>query len=265
MYHFKLLAVCVMCLGFMACQRVIDVDIAVADAQPLVIEGNLTDKTGAQTVSISRVVAYSSSNVYPTVSGARVTITDASGNIYKLPETAKAGTYGINSFKGKTANLYTLTIKLADQTYTAASVMPMAVNLDSLSLSYQVFGTTQVKTVSVNYRDPVNIPNQYRYVMYVNGVQVKRIFVENDNLTDGRVVSSTLYQREIELMKGDKVEVEMQCIDEGIYNYWTSLNNQSASTLVNASAPANPPSNFDNNALGYFSAHTSQRKLLIIP
>lgn len=263
--YIKRLSVVILLMpGFMSCQRVIDVQIANA-SQQLVIEGNLTDKSGTQIVVISRSIAYSSTNVFPTVSGAKVYFTDATGNIYNLPETSKAGTYATSFFKAKALNMYSLTVKTDGKIYTANSLMPLAVNLDSLTLSGQVFGNKTIKTVSVNYSDPPGVPNQYRFIMYVNGVQIKRIFTENDNLTDGRMVNSPLYESEVELKTGDRVEVEMQCIDANMYNYWNSLGSQGGNSPADSSTPSNPPSNFDNNVLGYFSAHTVQRKSIVIP
>jgi hypothetical protein len=266
-FHIKIiLAVLLLALAFVSCQRVIDVDISSASPK-LVIEANLTDVTGNQTVIISRTVAYNNTNVFPAVSGAVVTITEgSSGKIYKLPESSTPGTYAVANYKGKALNAYIVNVTVEAKTYTAGAIMPFPVNLDSLTLSLQSFGNDQVKTVSVNYHDPANLPNQYRYVMYVNGVQVKRIFTESDNLTDGRAVSTSLYQRDIELKKGDKVDVEMQCIDANMYNYWNNLSNQGGNSPQDSATPANPPSNFNNdNVLGYFSVHTVQRKSLIVP
>jgi hypothetical protein len=250
-------------LAGISCQRVINVDIGSATGQ-LVIEGNLNNQLGTQTVTISRSVPYSAANVFPTVSGAIVTFTDALANTYKLTE-IRPGIYTINNFKGKQASLYLLTVQLNGQTYVGGSIMPLQVNVDSLSLVSQVFGNRSVKTVVVNYVDPAKMANQYRFVMYVNGVQVKRVFVENDQFSDGRAVSSMLYQRDIDLKKGDKVDVDMECIDPEIYNYWYSLSNQGGNTPQDSATPANPPSNINNGALGYFSAHTIQRKTILIP
>jgi len=250
-------------LALTSCQRVINVDINSA-SQQLVIEGNLTDHQGIQTVTISKTVPYSNTNVFPTVSGASVIVNDASGTTYKFTET-QPGTYTINNMKGKALTFYVLTVKAEGKTYYAGSTMPFAVNLDSLTLVSQTFGSKNVITVVVNYQDPATIANQYRFIMYVNGVQVKRVFVENDQLSDGRAVTSMLYQQDIEIKKGDKIDVDMQCIDQDMYNYWNSLSNQGGNSPQNSATPSNPPSNLDNNALGYFSAHTIQRKTIIIP
>jgi hypothetical protein len=248
-----------------SCQRVIDVSVANSGGQ-LVIEGNLTDKTGVQTVTLSKSVPYSNSNVFPPVSAASVIMVDDVGNNYTFTEKQSgSGIYTINNFKGKYNHLYFLNVRVDGVTYTAASLMPEPVALDSLTINTQYFGAKNVSDVAVNYKDIAGIPNQYRFIMYVNSVQVNRIFVENDNITDGRAVSSILFERETDLNHGDRVEVEMQCIDASVYNYFHSLSTQNGNSPVDSSTPANPPSNFNNNALGYFSAHTAQRKSIIVP
>lgn len=247
-----------LCLAFASCQRVIDIDINPAASSLLVIEGNITNVTGTQTVYISNSVAYNSANVYPAVSNASVTIFTNSAS-YLLQETLP-GQYTLNNFKGKVGQSYQLTVKVKDKTYNAVSVMPTPVALDSLGISALSVGSKEVKTVSVYYHDIGGMKNQYRFVMYVNGKQIKQIFTSNDNLTDGRLVNSTLYQDDVTIKTGDKIEVDMQCIDPNVYNYWYSLSQQGGNGPSNSATPSNPLTNFDNGALGYFSVHTTQRK-----
>ncbi|WP_295655398.1 DUF4249 domain-containing protein [uncultured Mucilaginibacter sp.] len=258
-----ILSVLFVLLALSACQRVIDVQIPNAQQQ-IVIEANLNNQKGLQTVNITNSVPYSSANVYPTVSGAIVTITDALGNVYKLPET-QPGVYTINNFFGKPQNYYALQVKVNGQTYNASGTMPAPVNLDSLSVIGQSFGSKLVKSVAVNFHDPAGVANQYRFLMYVNAVQVQRVFTESDRLTDGRNVTSVLYESDIVLKTGDVVNVEMQCIDGPMYNYWYALSSQGGNTPADSATPSNPTSNISNGALGYFSVHTTQRQTIIIP
>ncbi|WP_448698790.1 DUF4249 family protein [Mucilaginibacter sp. AW1-3] len=257
-----LIAIVFILSGLLSCQKVINVDVGNASPQ-LVIEGNLTDHQGLQTITISRSVPYGNTNVFPAVSGANVIVTDAN-TTYKFTET-QPGTYTIGNFKSKPLTLYLLTVKVDGKSYYAGSTMQFPVNLDSLTLVSQAIGNKNLITTVVNYVDPGSIANQYRFIMYVNGVQVKRIFVDNDLLSNGRSISSTLYQQDIEVKKGDKVDVDMECIDPGIYNYWNTLSSQSGNSPQNSATPSNPPSNITGGALGYFSAHTLQRKSIIIP
>ena len=50
----------------------------------------------------------------------------------------------------------------------------------------------------------------------------------------------------------------------GTVEYWFSLMQQQGNGPGGGTTPSNPPSNFDNNALGYFSAHTTQVKQIIV-
>jgi translation elongation factor P/translation initiation factor 5A len=253
-------------LGNFSCKKILDLDLEKADPQ-LIIEANLTDKKGFQTVKISRSVPVSESNIFPNVTGADVTLTDNIGNAYHFIE-ASEGTYTLSNVEGKHGRQYTLTVIVDGQTYTATSTMPDLVRLDSLTASEETFAGENRTIVAVNFQDPANVPNYYLFKMAINGVKVERIFSDSDFFTDGRVIKRDLYLNDDddgEIQENDNVTVEMQSIDKPIYTYWRSLEQQYASGNPNdVTTPSNPPSNFSNNALGYFSAHTTQVMDVII-
>jgi hypothetical protein len=69
----------------------------------------------------------------------------------------------------------------------------------------------------------------------------------NDGLTVQSYVSPDFF-----INLNDTVQMELDAIDRPVYDYFYTLNQ---STLNGQSAaPANPVSNFSNNALGYFCA-----------
>jgi hypothetical protein len=250
-----------------ACQKVIDIDVNTSTSQ-LVIEGNITDIRGPQYVIISRSVAYTEKNIYPTVSGADVRVTDNLGNTWRFTE-IRPGTYAVSSMRGITGRSYMLRVVLDGTEYTATSVMPLKVQVDSLSLADITFGSTTRKQVAVNYTDPKGQPNQYRYIMYVNGKQTTRIYAYDDRLTDGNIRKDELFtdddNENEDLKSGDKVTIEVQNIDKNNFNYWFTLRQQRRGGPGGGVTPGNPPSNLSNNALGYFSAHTYQTIDVTIP
>src|ERR1700712_2995002 len=85
-----------------ACTRVVDLQLG-NDTGRLVVEGNITNVKGLQTVKLTQNVTFGSTNTYPAVSGAVVSISDNTGNKYLLAE-APAGTYSINSVAGVPGN-----------------------------------------------------------------------------------------------------------------------------------------------------------------
>ncbi len=227
-------------------------------------KANLTNVSGPQTVYIRQNVPFTNTNTYPPVTGATVNITDQAGSNYVFTE-GSSGTYKINNAAGITGSVYQLTVNTGGKTYTARSTMPALVNLDTLLSKNDPFGgTNNRKLISVVYKDPVGVPNQYRFAMYVNGVQVKRVFAFDDQFTDGKTNTTELRQNDIDIYPGDTVKVEMQCIDPNIYTYWYTLAQQTDIGPEGSVAPSNPPSNLDNNSLGYFSAHTTQTKTIVL-
>lgn len=248
-------------MAFAGCERVIEVDIK-PNSTKLVIEGNITNIVGAQTINISKTVAYSDDNVYPPVSGAVVTVSNITGT-YTFKET-QPGQYTNSVIRARPGQEILFKVTLDNRVYTATSTMPQPVVLDSLGVTEFALSNKYLKTVSVYYQDPVDKTNSYRFIMSVNGVLIKQVFTINDELTNGRPVNSLLYQTDIALKSGDRVDVEMQCIDPFVYNYWYSLSKQGGNGPNNSATPSNPISNLTGDVLGYFSAHTVQKKSIVI-
>lgn len=262
--HIKLVGF-VAIMALISCKRNIDIHVRNSVPPSIVIEGNITNLFSLQVVTISKSIPYNSVNTFPPVSKAVVTIS-GNGQSYELAEGRPAGQYTIANVQGQIGQSYQLTVRIGkDTVYTATSVMPKLVPLDSLGVTTLSVGSKTVRTVSAFYRDPAGEQNQYRFIMYVNNVQVSNVFVMDDSHTDGRIVNEMLYQNNIDLKSGDKVDVEMQCIDKPMYNYWYTLSQQGGSEQSSSAAPSNPTSNISNGALGYFSAHTTERKSLVIP
>ncbi|EHQ26298.1 DUF4249 domain-containing protein [Mucilaginibacter paludis] len=246
-----------------SCNRVIDLKLG-NDTGRLVVEGNITNIKGTQTVKLSQNVSFDNTNTYPAVSGATVTISDNTGNKYTLTE-APAGTYSVSQLAGIAGNVYTLNILTGGKTYTAASTMPALITLDSITSKNTVINSSKNrKQITVHYQDPLGVVNQYRFVMYVNGVQVKSVFAYNDNFNDGKYAHTDLRQTDIDIYPGDTVQVEMQCIDKNIYTYWYTLMQQQPNGPGGGVTPTDPPSNITPETLGYFSAHTTQTLTLVV-
>ncbi|RYE14145.1 MAG: DUF4249 domain-containing protein, partial [Sphingobacteriales bacterium] len=139
-------------LLFASCEKVIDVDIKESPNQ-LVIQGNITNNEGIQTIKLSESVAYTESSIYPPVSGANVVVTDNEGNAFTFAE-SQPGVYVAGPMTGIAGRTYTMNVKVKDKTYTASSTMPAMVPLDSLSITKITFGSNELKTVSIHFTDP---------------------------------------------------------------------------------------------------------------
>ncbi len=240
-----------------SCKKIINVDLNNAPSQ-IVIEGMVTNADIAK-VTITQSVKFSSNNVFPPISGANVSITDNAGTIFQLSE-SNAGVYTA-AFMGVPGKTYNLLVSIQGKNYTATSTMPLQVNLDTLLTDKIPFGSKSVNIVQPKYTDPKGFGNYYQFVETINHTLNPKIFVWDDRYNDGGVSTRPLIEPDSTIVSGDTIQVEMRCLDKNVYQYFTALSD----LQNNSTTPANPVSNISGGCLGYFSAHTSQKKKVVIP
>lgn len=83
----------------MGCEDVIELDLD-EGAPRIAIEGIVTDQPGPYTVTITESVGFYDDNVFPSISGAYVEISDDQGNVEVLAE-KEAGVYQTASLQGQ--------------------------------------------------------------------------------------------------------------------------------------------------------------------
>jgi hypothetical protein len=245
---------------FSGCEKVIDLKLD--NSEPLlVIEGSVSNQLEYQIVRISKTIPFGEKNRFNPVSGAKVTLSSSDGKGLSYTEVSP-GIYQGDPFRGISGVKYTLNVLADGKTYTASSIVPQPVKLDSLTLKqFSFFGDTNT-FIAANYTDPPSVQNQYRYIVKVKS-KVEHEAVTEDRFNDGNSVVEVIFYELDDLKKGDRVDVEMQCIDRKVFKYFFALNQIGGSDGPPV-APANPVSNFSNGALGIFNAHTSTKRSLVI-
>jgi hypothetical protein len=243
-----------------SCTKVIELDLNSKDPQ-VVIEANISDQPGPYTVSITQTVNFSETNVFPAVNGATVIISDDAGNTETLLQTSP-GIYQTTTTQGVPGRTYYLNVTANGENYTAQSTLPSLVTLDTLLLdSSSLFGPMTYFVIPI-YFDPLGKGNNYRCIESINNERVEGSFLFNDDFSDGLMNGQPIFSFSDSLGTGDTIAVELQCIAKPVYLYFFSLEQ---TTSGQSGAPANPVSNISNGALGYFSAHTSRAKYIVIP
>ena len=246
-----------------ACQKVIDLDLKEA-APRLVIEGQLVNDGQPCTVQVSRSASYTDTNTFPGVSGAVVTLSDDAGGLETLAATSNAGQYWGRTILGQAGRRYTLRVEVEGDAYVAVSTLPAVVPLTGLKAEKSGFGDNI--QITPEFLDPAGVRNYYLFRQYRNGRLNKTLFLQNDDLTDGKANARPLLGRggedEDKVASGDSVRIEMQNVDAGVYEYLRTLNQV---LQGNAASPANPKTNFSGNVLGYFSAYSRQQRTIRVP
>ena len=249
---------------FPSCEKIITVKLDEAPSR-IVIEGMVSNqRDSAVRVKISETKKFEEDNSFKGVSGAVVTITVNNGRSYNLSETA-SGIYETSAFTGATGTDYELSVLLNGIIYTASSTMPSpTVLLDSIWAETLTFAGSSLITIYPSYVDPLGESNSYRLVEYKNGGQIKYVFAQNDDFSDGLIITRPLINPDGDLASGDTVRVDLQCIDAAVYKYWFSLD-QAATGQNQSATPTNPISNIKGDALGYFSAYSVTSQTIAIP
>lgn len=252
-----------------SCTEIIDISTKAAEPQ-LVVEASIALNENA-TVILSKTANLDQPNNFEMVSDAKVRITDNDGKTELLTETNK-GIYTSNVLKGENGKAYTLRIESGDKLITSQCKIPDLIPIDSFKVVNSVYPgggpprgnqPAPFYEIKLKYSDPVNQQNFYRIVLYYNGKVQDRNNISSDKFTDGKQMESSLVLYNDSAKTGDKIRVELQCIDKEVFNYFASMGSAGGPPGA-SSSPANPYTNLNGAILGYFSAHTVERKEWVV-
>jgi hypothetical protein len=252
-------------LTFSACEKVIEVNLD-NSASAIVIEATITSNKEPFTVLVSKTSPYFGTTTSTQVSGAKVSVRAENGNTKYFSESSP-GVYKLEKTFAQPNYWYIIDVEYEGVTYTARSYMNEFVPIKDFSFSHfdgLGFVDSGYK-ICCFIKDPPGIDNYYRMKILVNGKTVTddgEINLYSDKLFDGKEVG--LVQQSAAFKETDTITVELQSIDEATYNYFNTLETISGIEILQSASPANPISNFNNNALGYFSAYSFDRKTLIV-
>lgn len=247
-----------------ACQKVIDVDLNEADPK-VVIEANYIGSDSLVKVRVTKTSSFFDTAPSPTINTAVVTLTNQGGTPTIIPSTGN-GYYELSNYIPQYNTTYTLTVTTEGTTYSAQCFLPSPVTLEPIVSQFippGPFSGDGGYVALIRFNDPVDTVNFFGAVQGKNGVwsdSLSSLLVQDDILTDGNFVERPLFN--IFYQSGDTAMMELRSIDEPIYNY--IIQAQGADNPSSA-APGNPNSNWDNGALGYFSAYSYSRQSLVIP
>ncbi len=246
-----------------SCTKVIDVDLN--EANPVtVIEANYTAEDSTVRVVVTETSNFFSNEDEPTIDDAIVTITDQSGNSQQVPFVAN-GEYVLNNYIPQFETTYTMTVLANGVTYTASCKLNDLIPQNGIIYEYiepGAFSGDGGYLVAVSYQDPAAEGDFTSAYLTKNDTLYKElddITLNNDEFTNGNLVLRPVFVDLFDV--GDTIEIELRTIDKKIYDYYNEL-----ISLIdpNSAAPANPTYQWENRALGYFSAYPSSRQTTVI-
>ncbi|MBU2061762.1 MAG: DUF4249 domain-containing protein [Bacteroidetes bacterium] len=259
--RFTLYFLITIALIFSSCRK--EIDLKLKDTEPqYVIVGVITAGDSLHFVEISKTVSFSAENNFPKVSGAQVVVMDNFGNSFSFLET-EPGRYENTTKDFVEGRTYTLQVNDQGKTFQAISTIPKIVPLLGMQfLPNQFFGEDGFIIVPT-YKDESNVRNFYtfQYVDINDSKRFTNLIIRDDEFSDGQFNQQPLFEG-FAVNSGDTIGLEMCGIDLAVYNYYFS---KIQNTDPNSGAPANPVSNWNNDALGYFAARNIQQTIAIVP
>ena len=245
-----------------SCEKVIYVDLNTVNPI-VVVQGNITDLPGPYTVQLNTTVDYYDPNVFPAVTGAKVTVSDNAGNSEVLKETSP-GIYQTSTLQGVIGRTYSLNIVTSGgAVYTAQSTMPDSVPIDSVNFMVRDRDST-FRTIC-KFKDPGLTIDYYKLQITSKdtaAIDTTSIRILENGLAAGQELSITYGTH---FILGDTVTAMLECIDLATYNFYSTIVNVEGGIGTALGAPPeNPLTNISNGGLGYFSAHTVSEKSAVV-
>ncbi|MCK5817600.1 MAG: DUF4249 domain-containing protein [Candidatus Marinimicrobia bacterium] len=262
-------------IALVSCEKVIDIDLNLADPA-LVVEGKVIKDSLAQ-VLIQETTSYFSPDTQHCICDATVIIQEDDNTPDTLAHKGN-GMYQSTSMYGKTGSNYQLTIIHDTEIYEASSYLPPEPHIYQLTpISIPAFGGFDDSTgfhpggrmdtipylIFIDMYDNPIEENYYLLKYILNGEDVTSGYATSDD--EGAENDTLNYMRMFSrFYLSDTVEVKAYAVDRGVYIYFETLNDVFNSNPIMSSTPYNPHSNISNGALGVFSAMSVDSKTTII-
>lgn len=245
-------------LGLHACEDMIQLDLDEADPL-IVIAGEVSNVSTEQQIRVHRTVSVYAEQLQDPVSGAVVEVRDDQGNQFVYEE-VMPGVYQSRRWRGRVGREYTMQVEVDGELFTAKSIMQEPVLVDSVGLGKNNFMGQENFFVSLKFTDPAETANYYRYMLRVNDEDFRFVSIQDDKFNNGNAVSHDLFVMDRDLVPGDRLVVHQQQVDYPAFRYWQRIGFANPAEAV----PANPPSNIQGGALGYFSAYSLQEFEILV-
>lgn len=214
---------------FTACEDVVEVDLK--EAQPrLVVDAILEWKKGKnganQTIKLSRTRGFFEGESNP-VSGAIISVSNASGMEFTFDERASSGEYVTNNFQPELNQLYSLRIELDGSVYTAEETLKSVVPLDYIEqINNGGFSGEDIE-LKAFYTDPEGLRNYYAFKFYAPFLAFPEFDVFDDEFNDGNQIFGIFSEEDLE--SGMDVTIQLYGISEQYYDFLEILLAQAGS------------------------------------
>lgn len=206
------------------CEKVITADLKTA-APRLVVDASIdwvkNTAGNEQKIVLSTTTGYYNSE-FPSVSGAVITVTNATNTVFNFEETPGTGQYICSNFLPVIGQTYNLKIVLNGETYTASETFtPVSKIEDNIDQNNKGGEAGDEIEITFYYQDDANQKNSYLNSITQPHSAFPELEVEDDEYTNGNLNQES-YSHE-KLKTGDRVDIKLYGISRNYYNYMFKL------------------------------------------
>ena len=206
------------------CEKAINVPLKTASPR-LVIDASIdwikNTAGNEQKIVLSTTTGYYSPD-FPSVSGAVITVTNASNTVFNFVETPGTGQYVCHDFLPVIGQTYNLKIILNGETYTASETFtPVPKIEDNIDQNDKGGEMGDEIEVTFSYTDNASQANYYLNSIRQPHSPFPELEVEDDEHTNGNLMQESFSHEK--LKAGDQVDFKLYGISKSYYNYMFKL------------------------------------------
>lgn len=245
-----------------SCTKIIDIELDDADKRTS-IDAQIKMGVNDVTARVTKSGNFFGSNTNTELTDATVVLNDGTTD-FPLINMGK-GNYELSGFNGIAGQSYSMKVTQGGTTFDATTSIPSLVLIDTVSATFtpQSAFSDSGYLLTIKFQDPAAEANYYRIeVEFPDGRSgaVDDLILLDDDLLNGNYIEFPLFGAEIAQL-GDSLTIYLKSIDKQAYAYFLAVDEL---LFGDAATPANPKSNFNNNALGNFSGFATDSISIVV-
>ena len=206
------------------CEKAIHVPLKTASPR-LVVDASIdwakNTAGNEQKIVLSTTTGYYSPD-FPGVSGAVITVTNASNTVFNFAETSGTGQYVCHNFLPVIGQTYNLKIVLNGETYTASETFTAVPEIeDNIDQNDKGGEAGDEMEITFYYKDDASQANSYLNSITQPHSPFPELEVEDDEHTNGNLMQESFSHEK--LKAGDQVDFKLYGISKSYYNYMFKL------------------------------------------
>ncbi len=247
---------CLLSVGMGGCEEVVTDFITVSTPAVPVADAWVTNQLGETYVKLSYSDDFGNTNQIPPITNAIITLVDENGGFNRF-EAATPGHYRpINSqFAAQPNQDYTLSVRIDNEVWQATASMPTPPTITSIRLIERrdLPSFEDGFYIEISLFDAPTTRNFYLWQLWEGEQRLfpQQIFLSDDRGLNGQTLIFA-FPEPIEFPEAP-LKVRSYAISEDAYEYYRGIQQLISNNGLSRTIPENPPSNFPNGLLGFFT------------